>query len=131
MSGVVEAVLKEIHRLERDEGKVIQRVNEVMLDIGELTFLGREQLEFCYGIIAEENRLRGSKLTIHTVPAEVFCAECDYSGPIEYFREFHLETPILSCPKCGHTVEIVKGRECSVRSVNLEIGQPVPAPPFE
>lgn len=121
MSGVVEAILKEIDRFESEEGKVIQRVNEVMLDIGELTLLGREQLEFCYRIMAEENRLKGSKLIINTVPAEVLCKECGYSGPIEYFTEFHLETPILSCPKCGHTVEILKGRECSVRSVNLEI----------
>lgn len=121
MCGVIEALLKEIERLESEEGKIIEKVNEVILDIGELTFLGKDQLEFCYSIMAEENRLKGSKLTITTVPAEVLCKSCGYSGPIGYFREFHLETPILSCPDCRETIEIIKGRECSIRSVNLEI----------
>lgn len=121
MSSVVEAILTEMERLEREEGKVIEGVNEVILEIGELSFLGAEQLEFCYNAITEENRLKGSKLTIVPVEAVVGCKSCGYKGPAEYFSEFHLETPILSCPKCKGTVEILKGRECSVRSVNLEI----------
>ena len=125
LTGVVEAILKEIDRLEKEEGKVITKVNEVFLDIGELTFLGKEQLRFCYGIMSEENRLKGSVLTIETIPAEVLCHECGYSGVIKYFTEYHLDTPILSCPKCDHTVEIVNGRECSIRSVNLDIEEDV------
>ena len=56
-----------------------------------------------------------------SIPGEVKCDQCGYFGPIEYYREFHLETPILACPKCKEAVEIVKGRECSIISMNLEI----------
>jgi hydrogenase nickel incorporation protein HypA/HybF len=121
MTGVIEAVLKEIERLETEEGQEIEQVNEVFLEIGELTFLGADQLQFCYSVLSEKNRLKGSKLTISTVPAEVRCDHCEYEGKIEYYSEFHLETPILACPKCKETVTITKGRECAVRSVNLEI----------
>jgi len=121
MSGVVQAILKELDRLEREEGKVIEKVNEVILEVGVLTFLGKDQLAFCYNVLSEKNRLKGSKLVYVDVPAEVYCKKCEYQGDVEYFREFHLETPILSCPKCKSTVEIIKGRECSIKSVNLEI----------
>ncbi len=120
MSSVVQALLSEIEKLEK-EGKKIEKVNEVLLEIGELTFLGSEQLEFCYNVLTEENALKGSKLVIQTVRAEVQCNTCDYRGKIEYFREFHLETPVLQCPECKNIVEIIKGRECAVRSMNLEM----------
>ncbi len=121
--GIVDALLLELERLEKEEGKVIERVNEVILEIGELTFLGKDQLAFCYNVMVEKNQLKGSKLTINTVPAKVLCKECGYSGPVEYFSEFHLVTPILSCPTCNKTVEILKGRESSIKSVNLEIAE--------
>jgi hydrogenase nickel incorporation protein HypA/HybF len=121
ITGIIDALIKELERLENEEGKVIEKVNEVILDIGALTFLGKEQLEFCYNIIAEGNRLAGSKLIMNTVPGEVKCTSCDYQGPIEYYREFHLETPILACPECNQPVEITRGQECGIRSMNLEI----------
>ena len=121
MSGVVEALLKELEHLEKKGGKEIQKVNEVILEVGELTFLGDEQIRFCYDILCEKSKLAGSKLNILKVQAEVHCKECGYTGGVNYYREFHLETPILSCPECKSTVEIMRGRECAIKSMNIEV----------
>ncbi len=121
ITGIIDVLLKEIDRLENQDGQVIEKVNEVVLEIGDLTFLGKEQLEFCYNIMTEKNRLAGSKLVMRTIPGEVRCDHCGYSGPIEFYKEFHLETPILACPECKDRVKIIKGQECSIRSMNLDI----------
>ena len=121
MSSVVSSIIEEIERLQREEGKKIERVNEVILEVGELTFLAHEQLRFCYEILSQDNILKGSKLTIKEIKAKVHCPECGYTGPVEYYTEFHLTAPVLQCPECGHTVEILKGRECTVKAINLEV----------
>lgn len=121
MSSVVSSVLDEIERIQKKNEKKIYRVNEVVLEVGELTFLAHEQLRFCYDILSQDNILKGSKLTIKKIEALVHCTECGYTGPVEYYTEFHLTTPILQCPECGKRVEILKGRECTVKSINLEL----------
>lgn len=121
MTGIIRALLDEIDRLERKDGTVIECVKEVVLEIGELTFLGMEQLRFCYSVMVRENRLAGSELIIRSVPGEVRCTGCGYSGPVRYQTEFHLATPMLVCPRCEGNVEVVKGRECAIRTMRLDI----------
>ena len=51
MSGIVESVLKELEKHD------VLRVEEVLLTLGELTFLGEEQLQFAYEIITRDTLL--------------------------------------------------------------------------
>jgi len=116
MQAIVNAILEEAKKLNAKE------ISKVVLQIGELTFLGEEQLKFAFEILKEDTIMKNAELIIEKIEAKVKC-KCGYVGNIEYGikEEFHIAFPILRCPKCGGEVEILKGRECLIKSVEMEI----------
>ena len=115
MASIVEAVLEELKKHD------VESVEEVNLVIGELTFLGRDQLEFAYEIVTRETLLEGSKLTIQDEKVEILCPNCGYEGPVDYVRgggQDHF-IPNLSCPKCSGNVQVTKGKSCAVTSLKV------------
>jgi hydrogenase nickel incorporation protein HypA/HybF len=115
MASIIEAVLAELQKYD------VERVEEVDMVVGELTFLGPEQLEFAYSILIKNTILEGSDLVISTEKVQVRCAACGYEGGVEYIDggSDHYVIPDLSCPKCGGRVEIIKGKSCSVNSLKV------------
>jgi len=118
-SQIVEAILNEAGK--HDAKKVI----EVHLDIGKLTFLGLEQVRFSYEVLVKGTIMEGSKLYIQEKDGIVKCDSCGYEGNFQYEDDpmYHIPTPTLHCPKCEETVEIVGGRECTIRDVKLLIDE--------
>jgi len=116
MQQIVYAILEEAKKHNAKE------ISKVILQVGELTFLGEEQLKFAFDILKEGTIMENAELFIEKIKAEVKC-ECGYSGGIEYGlkEEFHIAFPILKCPLCGKEVEIIRGRECLIKSVEMEI----------
>ncbi len=101
------------------EKKGIDRVEEVTLEIGELTFLGEEQLQFAYEVMTKDSFLEGSTLNVVNVSAEVKCEECGYQGGINYVDDpaFHYNIPVITCPDCGEKPRIIRGKETTIVSV--------------
>ena len=66
-SQIVEAVLSEAEK--QDAVKII----EVEVDIGDLTFLGIEQVRFAYEILTDKTIARNSKLKINQIPGRGRC----------------------------------------------------------
>ena len=116
-SQIVEAILKEA------EKHNARKIVEVRLDIGKLTFLGLEQVRFSYEVLVKGTIMEGSKLYIEEKDGIIKCNSCGYEGDFKYQNDpiYHIPTPTLHCPKCGETVEIVGGRECTIRDVKLLI----------
>lgn len=114
---IVENVLQEAQK--HKANKVI----EVHLVIGQLTFLGIEQVRFSYNALAKGTIMEDSELLIEEKKAEVKCIKCGYKGnfPYEDDPSYHLPTPTLHCPKCGGIVKIVGGKECTIKRVKLVI----------
>jgi hydrogenase nickel incorporation protein HypA/HybF len=114
MSGVVESVLKELEKHD------VLRVEEVVLTLGELTFLGEEQLQFAYEIITRDTLLNGSKLVIEPEETELLCLSCGYQGKADKLgEEYHMSMPSLVCPKCRGKVKVLKGQSCRVTSMKV------------
>ena len=110
-------------------GRDILRVESVRLEVGDLTMLGREQLQFAWGVLTGDGPLKGSKLVIVRKPAVVACPACGFRGAPKSAPKAwsHTAIPLISCPKCGGEVDIVGGRETIVRSlraVATEEGKP-------
>ncbi len=106
------------------KGKEFISVKEVIVEVGEFTFVGLEQLKFAYKVITEGTPLEGSSMTIMEKKGEVECRSCNYSGPVKRIsekEEWHYSAPILSCPECGKTVAIVKGEDVIVKNIVLEV----------
>jgi hydrogenase nickel incorporation protein HypA/HybF len=116
MSQIVKAIIEEARK-----NKMIT-ISKVSLQVGELTFLGKEQLKFCYDVLSKDNILSGSELIIEEVEPEVKCQACGFKGALEYIEkdEFHIRMPKFSCPKCDGKVEITKGKECVILDITGE-----------
>ena len=115
VSDIVSAILKEL------ENYNVERVEEVVLVVGEMTSLGDEQLEFAYEIVTKETKLEGSKLVIEHEKIRVKCKECDYEGEVRMLESDYGEhtIPILSCPKCNGKVRVTAGQTCMVKNLKI------------
>ena len=115
VSDIVSAILKELEKYN------VERVEEVVLVVGDMTSLGEEQLEFAYEIVTKDTKLEGSKLVIEHEKIRVRCNECDYEGEVRMLESDYGEhtIPILSCPKCNGKVKVTAGQTCKVRNLKI------------
>jgi len=96
-----------------------KKVLKVLLEVGELTCVEAEQLQFCYTSIITETALAGSSLEIERVSAEVHCPHCGYAGAPKYWDDAQAAARIatLQCPQCGQTAETTRGHDCTIRTI--------------
>ncbi len=115
MSSILEAVREELKK-----HKVL-KVEEVLLTVGEMTFLGEDQLTFAFEVLTKGTDMDGAVLVIEKEEVEVACAQCQYKGRAAYHEDelYHSHVPTLNCPQCGARVAITKGKSCMVRSMKV------------
>lgn len=113
MSQLVSALLDEL------DGRDIDRVKEVRIEVGELTFLGNDQLKFAYETLTQETILENSELKIDEIESKIACSECGYEGGVNYSDKtsVHYNVPVLSCPECDAKPEVVQGKETQIVGV--------------
>ncbi len=97
-----------------------KKVEEVFIEIGELTALNPDQLKFIFETITRGTVAEGAEYNIQVVKTLISCIKCSYSGNIEFFERLHFFLPVIKCPDCGYTdVDIIAGRECSVKKIRI------------
>jgi hydrogenase nickel incorporation protein HypA/HybF len=90
-----------------------RRVREVVLEIGNLSGVVPEAVEFCFTACAQGTLLEGAILTIERVQARGSCAGCGASFPVNAYYE--------PCPGCGdYGVMITSGEELRVKELEVE-----------
>ncbi len=112
---LVEAVLREAKK------RNSKKVTEVHLLIGKLSNFGSEQMQFWYEVLGEGTILEGSVLHIEEEEGMVECENCEYKGPIQLEEQppYYIAVPTLRCPECDSVVNIIRGKECVVKSIKL------------
>jgi len=89
------------------------RVSEVALDIGILSGIQYESLEFALGVAAKDTILEETLFRINKVEAVAECPACQ-----------HLYTPdrIFShCPECNkQDIRLIRGTELQIKSLLVE-----------
>ncbi len=114
MSQIVHAILEELKKHD------FTGVEAVHLEVGELSFLGEEQLRFAFEVLGKGTVLEGAELHLTWERGWVECEKCGYKGPQEKIElEEHFYVPSFSCPKCGGPLSIVGGRGCTVKALTL------------
>ncbi len=113
MNQLVSALLEEL------DGRDIDRVKEVRIEVGELTFLGQEQLKFAYETLSKDTVLENSKLAVKEIKSKIRCRECGYEGGVNYSdrSSVHYQVPVISCPECDSKPNIVQGKETKIVGV--------------
>jgi len=114
-SQIVEAVLSEAQK------QHAAKVTEVEVEIGDLTFLGLEQVRFAYKILTDKTMAESSKLTIKQIRGRGKCENCGYEGPLQYLDDpqFHITIPTFNCPRCERPLSISAGRECILKRIRI------------
>lgn len=119
----MQSILGTILRVAEEHGA--ERVAEVNMEVGELTFLNPEQLRFSFKVLSEKTIAEGAVLNIKRVKPKIRCLDCGYEGPSKYDgSEYHaLDIPIiLRCGSCGGVnIEIAAGRECNVKDIRVRL----------
>ena len=89
------------------------RVTEVELEVGELSGIEYESLEFALKALQPESVIADSYIVVRRPPGEALCNDCD--------NLFATDSPVNPCPECGsYGCSIIKGRELRVLSILIE-----------
>lgn len=107
---LAEGVLQLVEDTARRENAI--RVNLVVLEIGRLSSVEPEALEFCFEAVTHGSIAQGAALEIIAVPGAGRCMLCAETVP--------LQERYGACPKCGsHQVEATGGTEMRVKEIEI------------
>lgn len=98
-----------------------KKIVEVRLEVGELSLIEDEQLNFSYESVIHETPLADSKLRIEKIEALVECSYCSYRGRPKYWHQAlaGVSVATLECPQCSKAANAVAGDECAIKSVKF------------
>ena len=108
---IVQSIIKIVDMEARKTG--VKRVNEVNLEIGQLSGVEFDSLEFALKSLAPGSIIESAEIIIEKPGGVACCSNCGY--------EFAIENFIGSCNKCSSfDLEIIKGRELRVKSITID-----------
>ena len=89
-------------------------IEEIVLDIGELSGVEMMSFEFAWDQAVRGTILETTKRTINHIPGTGKCLDCGTIFPMHRFFD--------PCPSCGeHLVKVISGKEMRVKTVTLRI----------
>ena len=90
-----------------------KRVTSMTVEIGPLSGVVRESLEFAFPVAIRSTPLEGSKLILEEVPVRIHCYSCGESQDV-VVNDF-------TCPKCnGLDIKLESGHEIRLKSLEVE-----------
>ena len=88
------------------------KVLSISIEIGELSNVVPEAVEFCFEAVSCDTLLEGSLLIIKRIPGRMHCCDCN--------QHFGVKSFTFTCPYCGSCIlEIMQGDE--LRMIELEV----------
>lgn len=90
-----------------------RRVLSVDVEIGELSSVVPDAIEFCFEACSLRTRLEGARINIIRIPGGGKCLDCGADTP--------LTTLFGACQHCGgYQVKVVSGEEMRVREIEVD-----------
>lgn len=88
-------------------------MTEVVLEIGELSGVVPESIEFCFEACSKGTQVEGARLKLEMIPGVGNCTVCDKDMPMASLFD--------PCPDCGSFgLTVVRGQELRVKELDLE-----------
>jgi hydrogenase nickel incorporation protein HypA/HybF len=89
-----------------------RRVRRVTIEVGKLSGVMAEAIDFCFPLVAEGTVLEGAALDIRLLAGRARCGDCA--------TEFATDTIFAPCPCGSRRVMRVQGEELTVKTMELE-----------
>ncbi len=87
-------------------------ISNIELDVGKLSGIMIDSLQFCYDSVCKGTLAEDSTLSINELTALAKCKQCNDSFEIDAFMAL--------CPNCeSYEIEILQGRELKLRAVSV------------
>jgi len=109
-NSIMEMVLDEMSK------KNLTIVNKIVLELGVLTDIVPDTLDFNFEIITKDTALANTKLEIKHIPLRACCEKCSV--------EFEVENFFFACPAChSRQVRVTQGEELNVAYLEVPENQ--------
>jgi len=98
------------------------KVDSVEIEIGELTFLGQDQVEFWIKTGFESTIAENAEIKFKKIKGRIKCKKCGYAGDITVKEDpqYHMLLPSFSCPQCNSAeVTITAGKDAFIRTIKI------------
>jgi len=109
--GITQNIVEIAEQTARDQGA--RKVLSVTIEVGELSGVIPDAVEFCFEACVQGTLLEGSRLIIDKIPGLGRCDDCR--------AEFRLDNMTFNCPACGsYALQRLQGEELSIREVEID-----------
>lgn len=106
MQNIVETVQEYVEKSD------VHKVLKVIIEVGALSGVVPEALEFCFGVCAKDTVLEQAQLEIQRVPAVGRCKQCG--------KEFDLLKNDFTCSACEQAEwEVISGKELIIKGLEV------------
>jgi hydrogenase nickel incorporation protein HypA/HybF len=108
------SIAKNIIEIASEQAKInnLTEVNEIEIEVGTLSGVEIEALEFVLEIVTKKTILENSRTIFTLIPGLARCLICS--------KEFGTDSFIAQCPECkGFNFQIIQGQELRVKSLNV------------
>jgi hydrogenase nickel incorporation protein HypA/HybF len=98
----------------REQARIhgFERISAVRLEIGALSCVSPEALDFCFSAVSRGTVADGARLELIRLPGRAWCLDCGSSMTVE-------ERP-AACERCGgHRLRIVQGEEMRIKELEV------------
>ncbi len=108
--GVVRQVVHTVEEFAKENN--IDKISEVVLDIGELSLVIPQYVEDIYDMVTEGTILEGAKLIMDITPGMAECDDCD-----EIFNVIENKG---YCPNCGSFDKtVLSGKDFMIKEIHV------------
>ncbi|MBP6978969.1 MAG: hydrogenase maturation nickel metallochaperone HypA [Bacteroidales bacterium] len=89
------------------------RILSIELEVGMLSGVVVEALEFAMEVSVKKTVLENARINIHTIEAQAVCNQCQYL--------FEVEDLFTDCPRChSYDSRLIRGNELRLKSLLIE-----------
>ena len=109
--GITQSIVEIAEKTACEQGA--KKILSVTIEIGELSGVIPDAVEFCFEACSQETMLAGSRLIIDFIPGAGACEDCA--------AEVKLDNMTFSCSACGsYALRRLRGEELNIKEVEIE-----------
>ncbi|MDI6856804.1 MAG: hydrogenase maturation nickel metallochaperone HypA [Dehalococcoidia bacterium] len=101
-----------------------KRVLAVEVELGDLAFLDKENMEMWIGASLRDSSGSEPAVRVTTLQSLLRCHACGFEGPpvLPESHDHHLPLPSLQCPRCGSSdFELDEQKGCLLKRIEIEV----------